>query len=515
MPPVANMVPRDAFAKRSPRLTEPHLAEAQHIAAMGSCEIDIRTRDVVCSPEMVRIFGWDDGRVPDFAQLRNAIHPDDRRTVETWLADAHAARQSPTECSFRILRGHDVRTLLGRARVKLSDGLKVIGTVQDITEYALARRASEENALLRRGMFENATWGIFQTTADGHYLSANPALARLYGYDSPQQMLLDLTDIGRQLYVAPGRREEFARLMKENGTVSGFESQVHRRDGTIIWISECCREVRTSDGRLLFYEGTVEEITSRKHVEAELRAAKEQAEEASRAKSAFLNTMSHELRTPLNAVLGFTEVLRDEMFGPLGNTRYNDYVRDIHKSGTHLLDIINDILDLTKIESGQLSLNEQAVDAGEIVESCEKLMADAAREKKIAIELTLPAQSIALSADGRRLKQIVLNLLSNAIKFSPEGSRVALSLSCGDDATCAFIVADRGIGMTASDIGKALKPFQQVDSSLSRRFEGTGLGLTLTNALVALHGGTLAIDSKPGKGTTVIVRLPAARVVSA
>jgi PAS domain S-box-containing protein len=515
MATAASSLARDPLAKPPARLTEAHLAEAQRLAAIGSCEIDIRTRKIVCSPEMLRILGWEDNRAPDVDRLRASIHPDDRSTVETWLAEAHNARQAPAECSFRILRGHAVRTVLGRARIAVSDGLKIVGSVQDITEYAMALRASEENALLRRGMFENATWGIFQTTADGHYLSVNAALARIYGYDSPQMMVLALTDIGSQLYVEPERRKEFVRLMKADGKVSGFESQVRRRDGAVIWISESCREVRATDGRLLFYEGTVEEITARKRGEEELRIAKEEAEAANRAKSAFLNTMSHELRTPLNAVLGFAEVLRDELFGPLGNPRYKDYVLDIHKSGAHLLDIIGDILDLTKIESGNLSLSEQTVDMADVAKTCERLMADSAREKRMAIEIAMPDTPILLHADGRRILQIVINLMSNAIKFSPDGGSVGLSVRIAHDGACVLTVVDLGIGMTPAEVEKALQPFQQVDNALSRKFEGTGLGLTLTKSLVALHGGTLAIDSTPKVGTTVIVRLPAARVIPA
>ena len=349
----------------------------------------------------------------------------------------------------------------------------------------------------------------------GHYLAANPALARIYGYDSPKLLVTDMTDIGRQLYVAPGRRDEFIRLMREHGTVSGFESQVYRRDGTVIWISECCREVRTGDGRLLFYEGTVEEITPRKRAEEELRAAKEEAEEASKAKSAFLNTMSHELRTPLNAVLGFAEMLRDELLGPLGNPQYRDYARDIHKSGRRLLDIINDILDLTKIEAGRLSLNEQEVDIGNVLERCERRIADFAIEKGIQIEVEPPPSPTALQADPARLDQILLNLVSNAVKFSPGGNRVSVSAGREEDGAFFLRVADSGIGMNEDEVAKALKPFQQVDASLARRFEGIGLGLTLTKSLVELHGGTLAIVSAPGRGTTVTANLPAWRVAAA
>jgi len=364
-----------------------------------------------------------------------------------------------------------------------------------------------------RGMFEHAIWGIFQTTPDGHYLAANPALARIYGYDTPASMLGALTDIGRQLYVDPHRRDEFVRLMRETGVVSGFESQVYRRDGEVIWISESCREVRSSQGALLYYEGTVEDITVRKHAERDLQAAKEQAEAASRAKSAFLANMSHELRTPLNAILGFAQILRDEILGPMGEPRYREYAGDIYGSGKHLLDVINDILDLTKIEGGHLKLDEQEVDVGNIFSACERLVAESARLAKVNLRVTSPREPMVLSVDPTRLTQILLNLLSNAIKFTPEGNRVALSMSRGENGDCLISVTDTGIGMTAEEIVQALQPFQQIDNSLARRYEGTGLGLTLTKLLTELHGGSLVLESEPGRGTRVTVRLPAWRVI--
>ena len=365
-----------------------------------------------------------------------------------------------------------------------------------------------------RSMFENAVWGIFQTTPDGHYLNANPALARIYGYDTPAEMLAALTDIGRQLYVDPIRRDAFIRMMSENGTVSGFESQVYRRDGEIIWISESCRAVRRADGELLYYEGTVEEVTARKEAERELRVAKEQAEAASRAKSIFLANMSHELRTPLNAVLGFAEILRDELYGPLGDPRYAEYVRDIHDSGKHLLSVINHILDLVKVEAGHMQLDEQPVDVDNILATCERLMVDAAASRGVRFIVTHPDRPVMLRLDATRLKQILLNLLSNAIKFTPRGRRVELDSGRSSGGEFLFRVADQGIGMSAEDVAKAQQPFQQVDSSLARRYEGTGLGLTLTKSLVELHGGRLIIESAPGRGTTVTAAFPAERIVN-
>ena len=359
-----------------------------------------------------------------------------------------------------------------------------------------------------RGIFEHALWGIFQTTPTGGYLRANQALARIYGYKSPEALLRTLTNISRQLYVNPDRRAEFVKLMRENGRVSGFESLVYRRDGSVIWISESCREVRDDAGALICYEGTVEDITARKNAEADLLAARDEAEQSSRAKSLFLANMSHELRTPLNAVLGFSEMMDQELFGPLGDPRYKEFAQDIYRSGKHLLGIIGDILDLTKVEAGQLVLEEEDVDLGDLMKDCGRLVADQARAVAVRLEVRRPPSHVLVRGDRTRLKQILLNLLSNAVKFTPGGKGVALSCRI-DEEGLAIVVADEGIGMSPAEIQKAMQPFQQIDNSFSRRYEGTGLGLPLTKSLVELHGGELRVESEPGRGTIVTVHLPA------
>ncbi len=361
-------------------------------------------------------------------------------------------------------------------------------------------------------MFEHALWGIFQTTLDGRYIRANASLAQIYGYETPAALMTGLTDIGRQLYVDPARRDEFVRLMQENGGLSGFESEIYRRDGAVIWISESCREVRDAEGIFVCYEGTVENITQRKQIEAELHAAREVAEQSNRAKSVFLANMSHELRTPLNAILGFSELMMQELFGPIGDPHYLEFAGDIFRSGRHLLDIIGNILDLAKIETGQLSLDEQEVDIGDLMRGSERLVAETARQRDISLGVELPDAPVTVTGDPTRLRQILLNLLSNAVKFTPEGKSV--SLSCGRDGENLFLrVADHGIGIKPDDLGKIMQPFHQVDNSFSRRYEGTGLGLPLTQTLVDLHGATMTIESVLDEGTTVTVRLPNSRVV--
>jgi two-component system, cell cycle sensor histidine kinase PleC len=243
----------------------------------------------------------------------------------------------------------------------------------------------------------------------------------------------------------------------------------------------------------------------------ELALARRRAEEANQAKSVFLANMSHELRTPLNAVLGFSEIIRDKMFGN-DVARYAEYAADIHRSGAHLLAIVNDILDVTRIEAGRFELREERVKLAAVVEA--SLLAVERQAAKGCVSLTrnLPEAGAIVHCDETKLNQVIINLLSNAIKFTPSGGRVELSAAADRDGSLLLTVRDNGIGMARHEIRDAVQLFHQVDSSLSRRYEGTGLGLPLAIQLTELHGGTLTVDSAPGEGTKVTVRLPADRV---
>ena len=246
---------------------------------------------------------------------------------------------------------------------------------------------------------------------------------------------------------------------------------------------------------------------------AELAQARDEAEMANRTKTEFLATMSHELRTPLNAVLGFSEVMRDELLGPLGQPHYKEYARDIYNSGSHLLSVINDILDVAKAEAGRLELFEEDVDLSAIARSCVQLVQGRAEESEVAIETSMPSEFPLLSADPKRLKQILLNLLSNAVKFTPPGGRVKLYAKMRSDRGIDLVVRDTGIGIAEKDLARAFQPFGQIDSHLSRKYEGTGLGLPLSRNLTELHGGELLIESKPNEGTEVTIAFPLERTV--
>ncbi len=247
---------------------------------------------------------------------------------------------------------------------------------------------------------------------------------------------------------------------------------------------------------------------------AELREAKEAAEAGNRTKTEFLANMSHELRTPLNAVLGFATLIEQEAFGPLGHSKYREYAADIGRSGSHLLAIINDILDFAKSESHRLELREERVELGEVVRFASGLVRQMARDSGVELLIESADELPALNADSSKLAQILTNLLSNAVKFTPRGGNVSLRFGQGPGGEITLTVADTGIGIPADKMALALTPFGQVDSGLARKYEGTGLGLPLTKRLVELHGGTLELASEPRRGTAVTVRLPSTRRVA-
>ena len=255
------------------------------------------------------------------------------------------------------------------------------------------------------------------------------------------------------------------------------------------------------------------DVTERVLAAERLAQAKEQAESAHRIKSNFLATMSHELRTPLNAIIGFSEVMVHRVFGPLGCDRYGEYARHIHQSGTHLLDLINDVLDMSKLEAGRYTLDEREFRLEEVLESCLTVSAVPAQAGAVELIPALAPSLPRLRADERALRQIVLNLLSNAVKFTPSGGRVTLCAGLAPDGELEIAVTDTGIGIEPEALDVITEPFQQADNSISRRFGGTGLGLAICRNLMELHGGTLAIDSTVGQGTTVTARFPAERVV--
>lgn len=290
-----------------------------------------------------------------------------------------------------------------------------------------------------------------------------------------------------------------------------FRSFVHPRtksDGRRVWLQINGLPVFASDGEFLGYRGTGLDITEKFNAERELYEAKEEAEMANNAKSQFLANMSHELRTPLNAIMGFSEMFKIEAFGPLGSKQYRQYADDIHASGSHLLSLINDILHMAKIESGNHDLELESCQMGECIDECLTLVRGQAEDKGVKLVNAVPDDAPPLQADRRAIKQCLINLLSNAIKFTPQEGTVTFSVSVSEKWYC-LIVSDTGIGVAKEDLEKLTEPFIQVERAQTGQIhQGTGIGLTITRNLIEMHGGVLAFESEPGQGTTATIRLP-------
>ncbi len=350
---------------------------------------------------------------------------------------------------------------------------------------------------------------VSATDAGGRYVFANEYFARAFG--RPVQAIIGRTPSE----LAPGAEADEAatvdqKLIAGEPTPPPFETAIRDINGEErVLLTE--KAVLDDDvGRPMLVVTVSLDITDRKRAELAVLGAKEDAELANHSKTEFLANMSHELRTPLNAIIGFSQLMADEVLGPLGNTKYSGYARDICNSAEHLLGIINDILDVSKLEAGKLELEEELIDVAVIARNLLHFVADRAAALDVTIDTEIDSALPRLRADQRKVKQILLNLVTNALKFSHPGGRVLLRARAIDQAITIDVI-DNGIGMDDAEIATAVTRFGQVASTWNRKHAGTGLGLPLAIGLVELHDGTLEIKSRKGEGTTVTVSFPANR----
>jgi PAS domain S-box-containing protein len=446
------------------------------------------------------------------AGLSDFLHPDDRAAFAAWAGtcpvDGPAA-----ETTVRVVDdAGEIRWVAVRGwRTEGAGGERFEAVLLDVTEQRNASLALRERELRFQAIFDNAFEFVGLLTPDGRIIEANaPALAFIgvdsaavcgqFFWETPWWTHSPDAQARLRHGVAQAVRGEFVR----------FET-THRGPGRdTIQVDFSLRPIYDEAGRVMFLVPEGRDITHLKETQAALTEAMRDAEMANRSKTQFLAVVSHELRTPLNAVLGYSEIMQNAMFGPIGNTRYAGYVDAIHTSGQHLLGIIDDILEISRIELGVLELDEEQADPGELARRTAKILANRAAEVGIGLTLDIAGDLPALHCDVRRVIQMLVNLVYNGIKFSRPRGVVALAVKRQGDAL-AFVVSDCGAGIAREDMHKVWEAFGQAGSAHIHRGGGVGLGLTITRALIEAHGGEIRLDSEPGKGTTVTMVFPASR----
>jgi signal transduction histidine kinase len=394
-------------------------------------------------------------------------------------------------------------------RCSTTPGGGLVLTFTDVSERRLREKETAATAAALKAILDNMAQGLMLLDRDLRIVAHNAMLLRIM--DLPEALveakplLADVVrfTIARGDYGAIDVERRVADRLALYRSAVPFRQEIERPGGRIV-------ELRANAAPGGGVVATFTDVTELRRAEQRALAARDAAEAASRAKSDFLANMSHELRTPLNAIIGYSEAIVARLFGPIG-ARYAEYAGDINASGQHLLQIIGDLLDLAKIEAGRMEIAEERLDLRALAEASLHMMRERAEHAGLAMTIACSARDAALVGDGRAIRQMLLNLLSNAIKFTASGGTVTASIADAPEGGLALVVADTGIGMTVHEIPKALEPFGQISGPMSRRHQGTGLGLPLVRSFAELHQAAMAIESRPGLGTRVSITFPPAR----
>ncbi len=382
----------------------------------------------------------------------------------------------------------------------------------DASDESILQRERDDAISLLTSIFDVSEIGIVVTDHNGRIVRVNDSFVRNYGWKRD-----DIIGYDFAMLLTPDERK-LARDNHEDYIVSGERSsgemKLIRKDGTIANVIFTTATLELSQRRR-FQVTNLMDITMRKQMEVSLQVAKEQADTANHAKSSFLANMSHELRTPLNAIIGFSELMLNETFGSLANEKYKEYMADVLLSARHLLEIINEVLDMSKIEAGRLELDEEPIDLYKLIESVMRMMASRAFSSGIELEDEVVDNLPQVYVDTRLIRQVLINLVSNSLKFCERGGHIFVKVGLGDAGEMTITVSDDGLGIPKDKVQEALEPFGQVkDSTLSaKNQQGTGLGLPLAKAMMELHGGELFLKSDEGMGTVVTLHIPSQRVL--
>jgi len=461
------------------------LARAQEIARLGYWEWDVRKNHLTCSDEVYRILAVDPHEFDNtFESFMTRIHPEDTDKVRK-AVDETLKKGVPYAVEYRIRTSDCERIVFEQAEVERDskgNAVRMLGTVQDITE-----RKNTEASLARLGRILDETSNeIYIIDAQTlRFLHVNRGARENLGYSTEELLQMTPLDL-KPDFTAESLDSFFAPLRNGSRRVVTCETRHRRKDGSCYPV-EIRLQIAATRGPPAFV-AIGRDLSER--------IAREEAEAASQAKSEFLANMSHELRTPLNAIIGFAEALRDGLAGAV-NPEQHEYLGDIANSGRHLLALINEILDLAKVEAGRMELDLTEVEVVPMIESCLALFKEKAVKHAITLERDLADDLGTVVCDQRKIKQILYNLISNAVKFTPDGGRVGVRARCRDD-KIQVEVWDTGIGISEQDIKRLFQPFTQLDSTLTKKHQGTGLGLALCRRMVEMHGGRIWVESEPG-----------------
>ena len=488
-----------------------HFALAERAAKFGYWRHQVDEAEPHWSPGFFALLGLDPAKVkPSTEFLMQHIREEDRVPVALGVASGvNEGKPFYYRCRIDVGYGERVVDTYGDVERDASGKVAaVLGVVRDVTAEVTAERTIREREAAYRFVAEEAMDMIIRHDKDGTPLFVSPAVTGLLGC-SPEEYRNeppfarvhpdDLAMVQRVLLEARDKRR-----------TAMLSYRTRHNDGHYVWSETRVRFVfDPSTDETVGAISITRDVSEHKAFEDALHAARERAEFASHTKSRFLANMSHELRTPLNAIMGFSDIIAQEMFGPVGNDRYSEYARMINESGSLLLDLINDLLDMSKIEAGKHDLHIEEFSAREVIETTTRLLSVRAESRRIALSTDVSPPDALVAADPRAFKQILLNLVSNAVKFTDPGGVVDV-IATSDGDWLRLIVRDTGIGIPADMLPRLARPFEQATSDPSRAHGGSGLGLALVKSLTQLHGGAFSIDSEVGRGTTVTVTLPLA-----
>lgn len=506
--------------RESLQIQQDRYERATQAAQVGVWEWNLLTGDIYVAPNLEEMLGCPpDEHITHINDWYARLEPGQQTDIEKKVSEFLAGERHEEEISVYSIRTPGGRTRWFETRslpVVEPNGkvMRLIGTDTEITLRRQAELHAKEREALLNSILDNLPVGILIKDKELHYLSANKIFLDWYG--------VSMDDLrGKKFAETTGFQEDndYSQVKKhelevlESGQILERLSARIFSDGKQHVVRVTKFPIHDEKGEISKVGSVSVDLTEQVFIQEELEAANKRLDAANRAKSEFLAHMSHELRTPLNSVIGFSEMVRTETLGPIDNKTYVQYAGYIQQSASHLLDVINDILDISKIEAGELELDEVATDLNDVVSEALTLASQRAIGKNLTVTSDISDDLPMLFADDRMIKQVLVNLLSNAVKFTPDGGDVVVSAKCDPDHQILIAVRDTGIGIAEKDIPRAMQPFEQVRRSAKLSHGGTGLGLSLSKKLVELHGANMFINSELGVGTTVTIMFPPVRTI--